>query len=67
MFDALAELGLTDLVTSRGHKDTRTSHYTKEGRYADYMLVTANVDVVGFDVVEQPEVSDHRALLLDIA
>jgi hypothetical protein len=54
-------------VTSRGHTDTRTSHYTKEGRYADYMLVTSNVDVGLFDVVEQPEVSDHRALLLEIA
>ncbi|MBB3539966.1 MULTISPECIES: endonuclease/exonuclease/phosphatase family protein [unclassified Rhizobium] len=67
MFAALAELGLTDLVTSRGHTDTRTSHYAKEGRYADYLLVTANIDVVAFDVVEQPEVSDHRALLLEIA
>ncbi|WP_306910254.1 endonuclease/exonuclease/phosphatase family protein [Rhizobium mesoamericanum] len=67
MFEALAELGLTDLVTSRGYEDTRTSHYTKEGRYADYVLVTANVDVAAFDVVEQPEISDHRALVLEIA
>lgn len=66
MFQALAELGLSDLVTFRGHTDTRTSHYTKEGRYADYMLVTADVEVRSFEVVEQPEVSDHRALLLEI-
>ncbi|MBZ9789458.1 endonuclease/exonuclease/phosphatase family protein [Rhizobium sp. 3T7] len=66
-FSVLADLGLTDLVTSRGHADTRTSHYVKEGRYADYMLITANVDVVAFDVIEEPEVSDHRALLLEIA
>ena len=65
-FGALAELGLTDLVTSRGHTDTRTSHYTKEGRYADYMLVTPDVDVAMFDPVADPEVSDHRALLLEI-
>lgn len=65
-FTTLAELGLTDLVTSRGHTDTRTSHYTKEGRYADYMLVTPDVDVAIFDPVAQPEVSDHRALLLEI-
>ncbi|OWV85105.1 endonuclease/exonuclease/phosphatase family protein [Rhizobium sp. R693] len=67
MFGALAELGLTDLVTSRGHTDTRTSHYAKEGRYADYMLVTSNINVAAFDVVEEPEVSDHRALLLEIS
>lgn len=66
MFDALAELGLADLVVSRGYTDTRTSHYVKEGRFADYMLVTADVNVVTFDVVAQPEVSDHRALLLEI-
>lgn len=66
MFEALARLGLSDLVISRGHTDTRTSYYEKPGRYADYMLVTPDVDVVTFDVVEQPEVSDHRALLLEM-
>lgn len=60
------ELGLADLVTGRGFNDTRTSHYAKPGRYADYMLVTGNVDVTAFDVVAEPEVSDHRALLLDV-
>lgn len=65
-FAALGSLDLSDLVTSRGHTDTRTSHYGKSGRFADYMLATPDVDVVRFDVVEQPEVSDHRALLLDL-
>ncbi|MGO4623760.1 endonuclease/exonuclease/phosphatase family protein [Ensifer sp. 2YAB10] len=66
-FKALAEFGLTDLVVSRGHTDTRTSHYLKSGRFADYMLANAAVDVARFDVVTEPEVSDHRALLLEIA
>ncbi|WP_455874868.1 endonuclease/exonuclease/phosphatase family protein [Rhizobium yanglingense] len=66
MFDVLGGLGLTDLVTSRGFTDTRTSHYAKDGRFADYMLVTPEVGVVSFDVVGEPEVSDHRPLLLDI-
>ncbi|MBB5534853.1 endonuclease/exonuclease/phosphatase family protein [Rhizobium giardinii] len=66
MFGALADLGLADLVTARGHTDTRTSYYEKPGRFADYMLVTPDVEVVGFDVVAQPEVSDHRALLLEM-
>lgn len=65
-FGALSRLGLTDLVTTRGFTDTRTSHYTKPGRYADYMLVNATVPVAGFTVVESPEVSDHRALLLTL-
>jgi endonuclease/exonuclease/phosphatase family metal-dependent hydrolase len=65
-FKALGELGLTDLVTSRGHTDTRTSHYLKQGRFADYLLVTPEVEVVRFDVVAEPEVSDHRALRLEM-
>lgn len=64
-FEILGRLGLTDLVTSRGFTDTRTSLYEKAGRFADYMLVTPNVEVTRFDVVAEPEVSDHRALLLE--
>jgi endonuclease/exonuclease/phosphatase family metal-dependent hydrolase len=65
-FMALAGLGLADLVTGRGFTDTRTSHYEKPGRYADYMLINDAVEVASFDVVGEPEVSDHRALLLDL-
>ncbi|MBN9432100.1 MAG: endonuclease/exonuclease/phosphatase family protein [Bosea sp.] len=63
-FSVLAELGLTDLVTGRGFADTRTSLYAKPGRFADYMLVNQRVSVTSFDVVAEPEVSDHRPLLL---
>ncbi|WP_110031076.1 endonuclease/exonuclease/phosphatase family protein [Hoeflea marina] len=59
-------LGLADLVTGGGFDDTRTSHYTKPGRFADYMLVSSNVGVKRFEVVAEPEVSDHRPLLLDL-
>ncbi|MDX0553390.1 endonuclease/exonuclease/phosphatase family protein [Sinorhizobium medicae] len=65
-FARLATLGLSDLVTGRGYTDTRTSFYEKEGRFADYMLVNDRVDVVGFEVVADPEVSDHRPLLLKL-
>jgi endonuclease/exonuclease/phosphatase family metal-dependent hydrolase len=65
-FSALARSGLADLVTARGFTDTRTSHYTKPGRYADYMLVDPQVPVADFTVVEAPEVSDHRPLLLTV-
>ena len=65
-FAILGQLGLRDLVTGRGHTDTRTSHYAKPVRFADYLLVTPDVTVKTFDVVAQPEVSDHRALVLDL-
>ena len=65
-FAVLAELGLTDLVTARGFAGTRTSHYRKPGRFADYMLVNAAVAVRRFEVVAEPEVSDHRPLVLEI-
>jgi endonuclease/exonuclease/phosphatase family metal-dependent hydrolase len=64
---SLMQIGLTDLVTSGGYRDTRTSHYGKPDRFADYMLVSLEVEVRRFDVVKEPEVSDHRALLLDLA
>lgn len=66
-FTALGRLGLADLVTARGYTDTRTSFYRKTPRFADYMLVSANVEIRRFNIVEEPEVSDHRALLLDLA
>ena len=65
-FEVLAEIGLSDLVTGRGHTDTRTSHYAKPERFADYMLVNDAVRVVSFEVVAEPEVSDHRALVLEL-
>lgn len=66
-FEVLGGLGLTDLITSHGLTDTRTSYYGKQGRFADYVLVTPQVQVERFEAVAEPEVSDHRALLLDIA
>lgn len=64
-FARLAALGLTELVTARGHTDTRTSLYKKPQRFADYLLVSPDVQVRAFDLPATPEVSDHRALVLD--
>jgi endonuclease/exonuclease/phosphatase family metal-dependent hydrolase len=66
-FAVLGTIGLTDLVTTRGFTDTRTSHYTKPQRFADYVCVTRDVLVQDFAVPAQPEVSDHRPLVLDFA
>ncbi len=65
-FDVLREINLDDLVTGKGFCDTRSSYYKKPGRFADYMMVNGMVNVVSFDVVEDPEVSDHRPLVLEI-
>ena len=63
-FAVLSDLDLVDLVTGRGFTDTRTSQYTKPNRYADYLLVNPAVTIDRFDVVREPEVSDHCPLLL---
>ena len=65
-FHVLGKLGLEDLVTARGFQSTRTSHYSKPGKFADYMLVNQHVRVRDFTVVAEPEVSDHCPLVLTI-
>jgi len=65
-FAILARFGLTDLVTATRSAGTRTSHYRKPGRFADYMLVSGKIEVRRFSVVTEPEVSDHCPLILDI-
>lgn len=62
-FDVLAGLGLRDLV---GTADTRTSRYAKAARNASYLLVSDPAAVQRFEVLPEPEVSDHRALVLDL-
>jgi endonuclease/exonuclease/phosphatase family metal-dependent hydrolase len=59
------QAGVSDLVSRYGVTDTRTSFYKKAPRFADYMLVSDNVKPIKFDVPAQPEVSDHRPLVLD--
>jgi endonuclease/exonuclease/phosphatase family metal-dependent hydrolase len=65
-FNILGKLGLIDLVTTWGFAGTRTTHYKKPGKFADYMLVSATVKVLDFNVVTQPEVSDHCPLVLEL-
>lgn len=46
--------------------ERRTSNYTKPTRHANYVLVSERVPVDQLDIPAQPEVSDHRPLILDI-
>jgi endonuclease/exonuclease/phosphatase family metal-dependent hydrolase len=54
------------LVTAHGFTSTRNSHYKKQGRFADYMLINEAGAVQNFDVVYDPEVSDHCPLVLTL-
>jgi len=62
-FDVLRGAGLVDLV---GTADTRGSRYVKPVRHASYLLVSDLAAVRRFEVLTRPEVSDHRALLLEL-
>lgn len=62
----LEEAGLTELVSARGYKSTRTSLYKKPGRFADYMLINQTDAVKDFRVIYDPEVSDHCPLVLEV-
>ena len=62
-FAILATIGLVDLV---GKADTRTSSYRRPVRHANYLLVSDRAAVKSFHVVQAPEVSDHRPLVLDL-
>lgn len=59
-------MGLSELVTSRGFISTRNSLYKKPGKFADYMTINDVLSGADFDVVYDPEVSDHCPLILTI-
>lgn len=62
---ALAEEGLRNLVKEYGITSTRTSFYEKEGKMADYALVSPEMNVTDFKVLPD-EVSDHAALYIEV-
>ncbi|MCK2215641.1 endonuclease/exonuclease/phosphatase family protein [Actinomadura sp. ATCC 31491] len=62
-FGVLAGLDLVDLVREA---DTRTSRYPRPVRHASYLLVSEPAAVARFEIAAAPEVSDHRALVLDL-
>ena len=62
----LSEAGMSELVTGRGFGSTRNSHYKKPGKFADYMMINDTSVVTTFDVICDPEVSDHCPLVLGL-
>lgn len=61
----LEEAGLVNLIAQYGITSTRTSHYAKPGKYADYVFVSPQVPVASFAVLPD-EVSDHAPLQLEV-
>lgn len=64
--EILLDAGFSELVTGRGFESTRSSYYKKPGKFADYMLINREEGVKDFEVVIDPEVSDHCPLVLEL-
>ena len=60
----LEEAGFRNLIKEYGVQSTRTSHYQKPEKHADYIFVTKGIDVKNFQVLSDV-VSDHAPLFLD--
>ncbi len=61
---SMFEDGMTNLVKEYKIATTRSSHYPKEEKFADYILTSKDITVNDFKVLPD-EVSDHLVLLVD--
>jgi exonuclease III len=59
------DFGLRNLIKEYGITSTRTTHYTKPEKFADYTFVSSGIDVKDFKVLPD-EVSDHSPLYLEV-
>lgn len=62
---AIIANGMNNLIKIHEITSTRTSLYTKEEKFADYIFVSSDIKVMNFEVLPD-EVSDHSALLLEL-
>ena len=60
----LLENGMINLIKTHGITSTRTRFYEKEIKFADYMLVSPDINVLDFKLLPD-EVSDHAPLYLE--
>ncbi len=61
----LEDNGLKNLIKENGITSTRSSHYKKPLKFADYAFVSEGIKVNEFKVLPD-EVSDHLAMYIDI-
>jgi endonuclease/exonuclease/phosphatase family metal-dependent hydrolase len=59
------DAGMHNLIKEYGITSTRTSHYTKDEKFADYAFVSQGIKVKDFKILPD-EVSDHAALYIEI-
>lgn len=57
----ILEEDLINLIKIYDVKTTRSSHYTRDEKFADYVFVSSDVEIVDFYILED-EVSDHLPL-----
>jgi len=62
----LLDHDMNNLVKTHSIQSTRTHYYTKNEKYADYILTSPNIQVNKFEVMSD-EVSDHCPLMLDFS
>ena len=60
----LLEANLQNLIKTHDIRSTRTGLYSKEEKYADYVLISPEIIVNSFTVLAD-EISDHAPLFLD--
>jgi len=60
----IIEHAMNNLINLHNIRSTRTSFYSKEEKFADYIFTSPEVQVNSFKVLED-EVSDHAPLFLD--
>lgn len=56
--------GMRNLIKEFGYTSTRTPLYEKEGKFADYVLVSGGIETLDFSVLPDV-VSDHSPLYLE--
>lgn len=61
---AILERGMRNLIKDHGITSTRSHHYAKPVKFADYAIVSKDVEVDKFEVLQDP-VSDHLPLLIE--
>ena len=64
-----AEMGRTEwrnLISEFEISSTRNSLYKKENRFADYALANSALNVTSFEVPQEPLISDHCPLIMNV-
>ena len=60
----ILEKGMINLIKKYDVKCTRSSFYPKDDKFADYVLVSKDIEIKEFNVLKN-EVSDHLPVLLE--